>query len=163
MLEDQALDAGIRRVAPGGGARGADGTALRCIIDEGLHLGLEHFGRHRHEHIVARAHLEAEAAIEVARAVRGQEQDRRGKRARPGAHQARGLEAVAAGHLDVHEDDAKILLEQAQQGLFARAGDDQVGVEVAEHPAQGEQRARVVMDQQDRRSTGRECASSVDI
>ena len=68
-----------------------------------------------------------------------------------GANPPRGLITAQAGHPDIHEDDVEILFEQARQGPFAGAGGDLVGVEVAEHAAQGEQRAGVVVDQQDRR------------
>jgi hypothetical protein len=119
-------------------------------VDKGLHLGFQHFRRHRHEYVIAGAELQAARAVEVGRTVRGQEHDRGVARARALPHQARGLETVEPGHLHVHQDHAEILLQEAQQGLLARSGGDDRGVEVAQHRAQGEQGAGIVVDQQDR-------------
>lgn len=137
-IESDRHEVGLARQAQAPGA-----------VDEDLHLGLEHLGRDGEEHVVAGADLEAAFPVDVAGAVRGQEHDRGGARAWPQAHQARRLEAVEAGHLDVHEDGAEILPEQTQQRLLARTGGDDLGVKVAQHAAQGEQRAGVVVHQQD--------------
>ena len=81
-------------------ARRRRGARAPGAVEKGLHLGFQHFRRHRHEHVIAGAELQAARAVEIGRTVRSQEHDR--------------------------------------------------GVAVAQHRAQGEQGARIVVDQQDR-------------
>ena len=119
------------------------------LLDKDLHFRLERFRRHWHEQVIGCAQFVALCTVDIRRPMRGEENDRDVARARPRADQAGRLEAVEAGHLDVHEDQAEILLQEPQQGLLPRGGSDDGGIEVAEHGAQREQCSRIVIDDQD--------------
>jgi len=82
---------------------------------------------------------------------RGDEDDRDLSRARVGADQRRGLEAVEVRHLHVEQDDRELVDQQRLQRLAPRAGRHQPLAQRRQRRLERHQIRRVVVYQQDRR------------
>ena len=76
-------------------------------VDEDLDLGAQDLGHDRREDVVDRAERIAARRLHLV-GVRGDEDDRRVRRALVLADQRRGLEAVDVGHVDVEQDDREL-------------------------------------------------------
>jgi len=118
-------------------------------LDEHARLGAQHLGPHRFHHEIECAELVALEDLVVLPGQAGDEDDRRGAVARARANQARGLEAVHAGHRDVEDDQREVLLEQSRERLDAGACEHQLAAERRECSFDGDQVRVVVVDDQD--------------
>ncbi len=87
--------------------------------------------------------------LRIGALVSGQEDDRRVPRAVALPDQVGELEAVHAGHLDVHKDQAEVVAQQPAQRLDAGAGPDQVLTQVAQCRLEDEEVAGRVVDHED--------------
>ena len=81
-------------------------------------------------------------------AIGGEKDDRRVGGAPALANKRRGLEAVHVRHVDVEENDGKVLVQQAPQGFAAGLGRDDVLPELLEHDFHGQKFFRQVVDNQ---------------
>ena len=117
-------------------------------VDEDRHLGAQHFGI---DGLIEKIHgasiIAAKKMLVVL--VGRDEQDRRVARTLPFANQGGGLEAVHLRHLDVQQDDRKVVVQELAQSFLAGRRLDQILSQILQDRFQGEQIRRTVVDQQD--------------
>jgi hypothetical protein len=129
----------------------ADALLLRVELHEHRHLRPEDLGIERLQDVVDGAAL---VSLEDERRIladRGQEDDRDGAGALALLDELRRLQPVDAGHLDVHQDDRELLLEERPQRLLARVRAHEALAERAQDRLQRDEVRRVIVDHQDRR------------
>ena len=122
---------------------------LAVQLDEHRNLGQQHLGNQRLDQVVDRADLVAAEHRAHLVGGGGQEDDRRQSRALARVQQARGLEAVDAGHAHVQQDQCEVVLERRAQRFLAGVGEQQPLTEALEQRAQGQQVLRLVVDEKD--------------
>ena len=106
-------------------------------VDEHPDLRPQHLGHDRLEQEVHRPDLVAPEHCHVGAFVGGQEDDRRVPRAVALPDQVGDLEAVHARHLDVHQDQREVVVEQPAQRLDAGARPDEVLAQLARASPRG--------------------------
>ena len=136
---------GPRHLLPGHGAR----ALLHLVqVDEHPHLAAQHVGDHRREDVVHRAERVALRGLHLV-GVGGDEDDRRVRRVLVLADEARGLQAVDVGHVDVEQDHRELALQHLAQRLGARAHHDQVLAQLLQDRLEDQQLFLQVIDDQD--------------
>ena len=124
-------------------------SPLAAELDEHRHLGAQDLGLEGLDHVVHGARGVGQGDLLHLRDLGGEEDDRDVARARTGADDARGLQAVEPGHADVEEDDRDVLAQQRPQRLLAGLGADQSLAQRLQDRPQRRQVLLVVVDQQD--------------
>ena len=118
-------------------------------LHEHSDLGPKHLGHDRLEQKVHRPDGVAPEHVRVGALVGGQEDDRSVPRAVALPDQVGELEAVHAGHLDVHQDQREVVAQQPAQRLDAGAGPDEVLTQLAQRRLEDEEVAGRVVDHED--------------
>ena len=129
--------------------------AVLLELREHRHLGAQHLGIERFEHVVHRTHSVAaqHRADVVVRS--GQEHDRHIARARPPLDQPCRFHPVELGHAHVEQDQGDVVLEQQPQRLVPRARHQQRVAERLEHAVERMEVLLAIVDDQDRQDTDR--------
>ena len=118
-------------------------------LGEDPHLGAQHFGHHRHRHVIDRAHLIAAQPVDVGQMDGRDENDRCLAEPRMLADHRGELKAVEFRHADVDENDGDVVLEQELQGFARRRRLDEIFAELAEDHLVGEELVGLIVHQED--------------
>ena len=125
---------------------------LRCLLRERQQhrdLGAQHLRVDRLDDVVDGTGRIAALDLLAVRIRPREEHDRRVLVPRPLLDQLDGLEAVHAGHPDVHDDHPEVLVEERPQRLLAGAGRHDLMVERRQQGLERRQGVRLVVDYQD--------------